>query len=333
MDMAKIIVGIILLSSIISMLASSGLRNKYSFSLLAIMAESLCVGGVMLINGNYWGCIPILLGCSLMSGFRIIQGSNPRKIGILTFLGKRVENTKVEGLTLIFEPIIGLVEFENQLRDLDFEIKNVRSCDGVRLEGGTSLTIRIDTNNIGQFDDAGGFDGIYKILDDNIPSWLQAIANERNASGATFRNWEWFEMNRNELRQILRAVLEGEYEPMKDDENKYLNAKNLGFIIEKCDTNLSPKDKKIIEADEDSQVEKLQRKAEEEETATINQQTLIRYQLYKDNAKPGEQIPTLKECRDEVMFERLSKDKKVTITQGGRIVNLGSVGNTDKGGK
>jgi hypothetical protein len=40
----------------------------------------------------------------------------------------------------------------------------------------------------------------------------------------------------------------------------------------------------------------------------------------------------MNKLREEIVFERLAKDKRVTIVQGGRNVNLNSIGNTNQQG-
>ena len=293
------------------------------------MDALLCIGGAKVYLGNMWGVAYVLAGAFFVLGFRVIQGSDPRKIGLILFLGNRTRYT-AESLTLLlnwlpFFEIIDIVEFDTQMSDLDFEVETLRSCDGVRMKGKVSLGIKPDEDYLAEFDDAKGVVGIKSQLEESIVSWLQDIAEKPN------HTWKWLETHSVDIQRILRAKLEGEDENDTRDNDLLVNAKGLGFKIVKLSVKFTPVNPAVITADEDSQIEELQRGPELSETSTINMQAKARLEMYlAGRLSPDEKIPTLAECRDQIMFERLAKDKKVQIVQGGRTVNLNKVGNTDK---
>jgi uncharacterized protein (UPF0210 family) len=139
------------------------------------------------------------------------------------------------------------------------------------------------------------------------------------------------EDNNSQVSMELKALLEN-----TDEQNIPGGITTLGVDIVRLRVILRPLSDKIVEADQDYIVEMLERKAEETDTETINKQIAKRLEAYKvwagtDPAKIS-QIPSMNKLREEIVFERLAKDKRVTIVQGGRNVNLNSIGNTNQQG-
>ena len=268
-------------------------------------------------------------------GYKELSGSQPREMGIITLYGKRTL-ARVEGLTLLLDwlpmNLIGVSIFNMQIDDRDSVItpeKSIRCIDGVRMIGVVSMALQANGTNLDKFDDAKSMDGIFKITDDMCPSWLKDIAQTSGGPTAPVRTYQWMEDQNIEVAKQLRLRLE-------DPNNSLGGIANLGVTIRKLEVILRPLSDDIIKADQDQVVEVLERKAEEADTQTINKQVVLRLKAYEDwagnDAAKIKLIPTWNKLREEVVFERLAKDKKVTIIQGGRNVNLNTVGNTNQGG-
>ena len=301
------------------------MNNKYSLTLFFIQLLCLLVGSVMLICYNLWGLIPFIWGGLMFLGYKELSGSQPREMGIITLYGKRT-SARVEGLILLLDwlpmNIIGVSIFNMQIDDRDSVItpeKSIRCADGVRMIGVVSMALQANGANLDRLDDAKGMDGIFKITDDMCPSWLKDIAKTPG------RTYQFMEDQNIEVAKQLRTRLE-------DPNNSLGGIANLGVTIRKLEVILRPLSDDIIKADQDQVVEVLERKAEEADTETINNQVLKRLKAYEvwagNDAAKIKLIPTWKQLREEVVFERLAKDKKVTIIQGGRNVNLNTVGST-----
>lgn len=322
-----IIASVIAILSLLLIASSKGMRNTFSFGILMIIDLLIFIGSVMVYRGDLLGTVPILVAGMFMLGFKVIQGANPRKVGIVTFFGSRTSQT-AEGLTLLCNwpvDIVGISEYSTQLEDLDFPIENIRSSDGVRLGGIVSLGIVPDEKTMDKFDDAKGFVGIKKQLDEIILSWLQQLANDKD------HNWKWFEANTIVIQKMLTDHLNG---IGVTDDDSLVNAKELGFKIKKLSVKLKPLSSRVIEADEDVVVEQLERMAEIEDTKTVNEQAHIRFEMYEEWQKshPGK-IPTLAQCRDEILRERLVKKGKVEAIESGKgskTFNVNPVGGGKK---
>ena len=239
-------------------------------------------------------------------GYKELSGSQPREMGIITLYGKRT-SARVEGLILLLDwlpmNIIGVSIFNMQIDDRDSVItpeKSIRCADGVRMIGVVSMALQANGANM-------------------CPSWLKDIAKTPG------RTYQFMEDQNIEVAKQLRTRLE-------DPNNSLGGIANLGVTIRKLEVILRPLSDDIIKADQDQVVEVLERKAEEADTETINNQVLKRLKAYEvwagNDAAKIKLIPTWKQLREEVVFERLAKDKKVTIIQGGRNVNLNTVGST-----
>lgn len=320
-----ILASIIAIVSASLMLSSKGMRNTYSLALLMIIDLLIFIGGMMVLQGDFWGIALVSLAGPFMMGFKVIQGANPRKVGIITFFGRRTSQV-AEGLTLLCNwplDIIGVSEHEIKLFNISMEIKSIRSYDGVRLEIPFSLSIKPDINKLDKWEDAGGDSGVTSILKGVVPSWIQQIITDEKCG------WKWIEQHNKDLQRLLCKRLEGNMPTPAGttgsfDDNSLINTEEMGFEI--ANVSMEPKviNPDVVKADEDIQIEELQREAEVADTKTINKQAQDRFDMYKKWAEdnPGIEIPTLAECRDQVMYERLAKDKKITIAQGGHKVNL-----------
>lgn len=305
----------------------SGLLNPYSASLLSLMTVLIGIGGVSLFNGHPFGFIPLVLGGLMTLGFKTISGSEPREMGLVTFLGKRTDIT-VEGLTLLLSifgvEIIGVATFNMQQEDMDFPIESIRASDKVRMKGSVSISLVPDEGHLGKFDDAKQMKGIKALIDDMLPVWIATYATGDAAAGIPGKTHAELETNPKEIGRFLVEKLSN-ISPSDGDLN---DLEGLGVKIRKMSVKLKPINEDLIKAGEDSVVEMLQRDAEIKDTETINKQTAMRHALYKATM-PADKVPSVAACREEVMFERLAKDKKVTIIQGGKNVNLNTVGKTD----
>jgi len=289
----------------------NGLTNQYSASILSAMLILLTIGLATLFSGNYWGFIPFVIGMLLTKGFRTLSGSNPREIGLITFLGKRTTVT-VEGLTLLLDwlpiEIVGVAVFNMQQEDKDFPIENIRSSDNVRMKGTVSISFVPDVGHLDKFDDAKQMEGVKALIDDMLPVWLQKLA--RGTEANENHDYTWLESHPREMGEYLRNKLENT-DPHDRDA---VDIANLGVTIIKFSAKLTPSSAKIIATDEDITVEALQRKAELADSETVDLQAEQRHDRYV--VRMGAAAPTLKECRDEIIDERLMKEGKVTYTRG-----------------
>lgn len=306
--------------------ALKGLANPWSFVLLMVFMTSTFVGLNLLYRGIRPGTAvaSLILAGIIASGFRILKPA-PREVGVISVLGNRT-NSVVEGITLLLEPfgieIIGATIFIIKTFDHDFPVESVRCADGVRVKGKVSLSWAPDESSaekLWQYYDIGMDQGFIGQADDIIVIGSQEIVAK------TGRTYKWAEIYVNQIGVELRQIIEQACPRIDGNEND--DMRGFGIVINKLQPKFTPINANIITADEDIAIEERQRAAELLETETINQQARARKELYTKQGLPDVSI---QKCRDEIMFERLAKDEKVTITQGGRIVNLGSVGNTDK---
>ncbi len=296
----------------------SGLTNKYSASLLAITALLILTGGILIFHQYYWGFVPFLLGMIMLQGFKELSASNPRQMGLITFFGKRTK-VKVEGLTFLLDwfyiEIVGVAIFDMPQADKEYKIENIRCCDGVRMEGTLSVSTYADENNLDKFDDAKRMEGVQSQLGDLSIPWIQKIASNPKALDGSKNDYKWMESHSKEISDKLRDELE-------NGQGNLVDLENLGVKIKKLALKLKPISKKITDADEDYVAEMLKRRAEEQDTETVNRQVAIRYKMYLDewttNGKSG-QRPTLERCRKEVFNERLAKAGKFNknVNKGG----------------
>jgi hypothetical protein len=291
----------------------------------------------MLIQQNWYGLIPFIWGGLMFLGYKELSGSQPREEAIIMLFGRRTK-TRVRGLILILDwlpiDIISVSVFNMQIDDRDIEItaeKSIRAADGVRMIGRTSIALQARSVDLDKFDDAKSMDGIFAVLDEMVPTCLKSIAKTENINEPKERGYKWMEDNNSQVSMELKALLEN-----TDEQNIPGGITTLGVDIVRLRVILRPLSDKIVEADQDYIVEMLERKAEETDTETINKQIAKRLEAYKvwagtDPAKIS-QIPSMNKLREEIVFERLAKDKRVTIVQGGRNVNLNSIGNTNQQG-
>ncbi len=281
-----------------------GFNNPFCQALLITMLALIIIGAYMLYKGDLIGFIPLMAGLAMTKGLKELSPANPRKMGLITFFGKRQDDSPpVSGLILtlnIFIEIVGVVEFDMRKRDNPIPIKSLRCYNGVRVGGKVSISLTPNPMDLGMYDDAGQMDGAYKQLDDLITTSLQKIATQ---SGHTSK---WMESNPDEIRQLLKA----------DITNMLNNGIKLGVIIENLQVDLIPINTDFIKADEKVAIEGLERKSQSLDTATVNKQALIRFKMYLDERRIRKEhglelgpCPTLQECRDEIFKERLAEAK------------------------
>ena len=328
----------------------SGLANLYSFSLLLILSLSLAVGITLLLNDQFlFGMISIVPAGLVASGFRILSPGEekdgeeiPREVGMITVLGHRTY-CMVHGLTLVCDQfgfdLIGLTVFQIKKEDLKITVPSARCQDGVRVKGEISLSVVPDDNDdpvckanakigakkLWDWHDIGRVKGYKDQIEEICITGLQDILQEPPENNEPIRDFRWVESHPTKIACDLMKKIESWRPP--SDGNSLDDTRGLGGKIVKIQVPLTPINQTVITADEDKAVELLQREAELRDTETINRQIQARVEFYTVQGLPNVDV---KKCRDEIMFERLSKDKKVNIVQGGRLVNLGSVGNTDK---
>lgn len=328
-----------------------GLLNPYSGGLLLLMITSLALGGLALFNGwLMWGLLILIPGGLIASGFRILspgEGDQPRQVGLITVLGQRTQY-KVEGLTLACDQLgfnlVGITIIRIKKFEKAFPIKSVRCFDNIRLEGLVSLSVvpdeKDDDERVPKADrqtgadklwdwfDIGSEEGYFNQVNDILVVGLQEIVGGDDLEGTERqedRTYKWAETHPTAIQYKLLKRIKA-HRPTGDND-ELDDTRGLGGKIKKIQVTLTPINKKVVEADEDRVIEELQQVSELKETETINKQVLARFKLYTDG---GLSDVSMKACRDEIMFERLAKDKKVTIVQGGQLVNLSSVDSTDR---
>ncbi len=328
----------------------SGLANPYSFLLLTLLILFTGVGITLLSFGFLlWGMVSLVPAGLIASGFRILSPGEekdgkkiPRQVGVITVLGQR-RYIKVEGLTLVCDQfgfdLIGLTVFEIKKEDFPVPVPNVRCQDGVRVKGEISMSVVADDSDdaadkqngktgaqkLWDWHDIGRIEGYKNQVEEIAITGLQDILQAEVPTGEAKRDFKWVESHPSQISLELMKKIQSWRPP--GDNNSLDDTWGLGGKILKIQVPLTPINAKVITADEDKAIELLQREAELKDTSTINRQVLERIKFYTKQGLPNVDA---KKCRDEVMFERLAKDKKVTISQGGRLVNLRSVGNTDK---
>ena len=91
----------------------------------------LCVGGLLIYNGNFWtGVFPFMIGFLMFKGFKQPEAT-PRRVWLLTFLGQKTD-TIVDTLTLVLDwipvPLVGYVEFNMMQGDRDFPVQQPLKC-------------------------------------------------------------------------------------------------------------------------------------------------------------------------------------------------------------
>lgn len=309
------------------------MRNKYSLVLLGIMMLLLLVGCLALFFLEFIGVIPLVLGVFMLRGFKVISAGDPRKAGLITFLGKRQDDTPVEGLVLLLDylpiEIVGVIEFEMRKEDREIPIESIRCADNIRMGGKVSISMSPDIKFLGKFDDAGKMNGVFKQVDDQIITGLQEIARKNNH--------EWMEDNTLAIgHQLMERINKFTYNARKRndphiEERDLADMCGLGIEINKLQVKLKPNSPEIIKASESRVLEELDRKGQEYDTETINKQVRVRYEMYLeqwilDNSSgqiPTTPRPTLENCRKEIFDERLDKHDKYTkmVNEGGVNVN------------
>jgi hypothetical protein len=320
-----------------------GLANPYSAVLLVIMLMVFAVGTILLFNSQLLGFVVFAIGAVMASGFRILSPS-PREIGLITFLGQKTD-WKVEGLTLLLDQLgidlIGVVVFKMRKTEKKFPITSIRCNDGVRMKGEVAISIMPDdeddehktgTEKLRDFDDIGHEEGFFDQIEQILTTALQSIVEDGITNPATGEvvvkkkdcTYRWVETHPTAIAaELLRRIKANR---PQGDTDELDDSRGLGAKFLKIQVPLTPINKAVINADEDATVERLQRKAEVRDTLTINKQVKERMKMYERMGVPN---PNPVDCRQEIVFERLAKDKKVDIVQGGRNVNVRSVGNTD----
>lgn len=306
-----------------------GMANLCSIILLVLMLAFLGIGIGELYEGDNWGWLTLTIGTSILISFRKLSPA-PREVGVLTVLGVRT-NIMVEGITLVWDPfgieIVGLQRFVIKQYTKEFPVDSARCSDGVRVRGKAAISFFPDCSSastLWQYYDAGESEGVFEQIDEIVVVGIQEIVD--GADDGVGRTYRWVETHPTKIAAELLVRIRS-HRPISDSD-ELDDTRGLGIRIKKLQAPLTPINAEVIKADEDKVVELLQREAELRDTETVNKQAMSRKKMYEDQ---GLTDVNIKACREEIMFERLSKDKKVNIVQGGRLVNLGTVGNTDKG--
>lgn len=306
------------------------MNNKYSLGLLAIMAISLCVGAMMLYTGNIIGIVPLCWGALMLKGFKQLSPSNPKECGLITLFGNRTKTT-VSGTTFILDwlpfDVVGVVVFDMRQEDMDFDVESIRCSDGVRVGGKKAISASIipDIKNLAKFDDAKRMKGIREQFDETFIALLQEIAREEG------HGYRWMESHSEEIARELRRKLcsrlgdSSRQEDAEPSDESITNIAGFGVKIKKLRVKLTPVNKKIIEADESQVFEELDARGQLIDTRTINRQTEERYKIYFDEWIDGGRIgdpPSRKECRAEIMDERLAKNREYKKIVNPRGINV-----------
>lgn len=308
------------------------MTNIYCSTLLILMIGQIVAGVYLSFQGNALGILFLIGGMLLTKGFKTIQNTNPKKIGLLTVLGKRRDDLPpVQGLVLLLDwlpvEVIGVIEYEMQTVNQIVDIDNIRCHDGIRVNGRVSISIHPDKNNLADFDDAGRMDGVLRHIKEQLTSGLQEIAKLPG------HNFEWMESNSYEIGKELadRIFMKGTINNLSssaDNHDNIANARGLGIIIDKLQVKLVPISTKLIQADEGVAISKLDTTTQTQYTQMINELSMARYNLYmeewRNNGCPEGLMPTVAACRKEIFDEQLGRNDRYQkyVNEGGiNIIN------------
>lgn len=307
-----------------------GMMNPYSLGLLTIIILSLVFGLLMLFVGSWWG-LPVLIPAALLSsGFRILspgKDGNPREVGLLSFLGNRLDYV-VEGLTLVCDQfgfdLVGLTTIQVKKFEFEFRVESVRCAGGVRVGGPIKLSVIPDVSTA-----QSGWD--WYDIGQSVGFCQQAeqiadVGTQQIVACSDDRTYKWVESHPVQIAlELLQRIVKIKPlgggtdasivgRPEDSDEDESDDTRGLGCKIAKLQVSLKPLDPKVVTADEDREVELAQRLAETEDTKTINGQVQERIDFYKRNGLPN---PDPVMCRAEVVYERAMKYGIVKVVSGG----------------
>jgi hypothetical protein len=302
------------------------MKNKYSLGILLVMLALLLMGATMAASSNWWGMLPFLLGAYLAMGFRILKDS-PRQAGLISVLGKKT-STKVEGLTLVFEPfgwrVISVVIFEIRKIDIpNFEVKNIRCSDGVIVSGIVDMQVMIDTSTgeqLKSFDDIGGAEGLTVLLPGMFETALQEVAaGIQGDQNNPPRDSDYMVKQVALVRQSVLAKLKLEEKRKKNqvlDLDRTDDCRETGCYAFKCVINLT-KPANVQSAEQMSAV-----------TRAMNARIEARMELYKSyRTNPSDPLPSVAEVRKELVGEDVGDKGLYQIIEGGNLVNFTGTGN------
>ena len=312
----------------------------------------LCVGGLLIYNGNFWtGVFPFMIGFLMFKGFKQPEAT-PRRVWLLTFLGQKTD-TIVDTLTLVLDwipvPLVGYVEFNMMQVDRDFPVKKPIKCTNGYVNGSLSVSFKPDEDDdqpyvsdwrsgaekLHDFDNAGGTTEIKLIenqLDDILTVWVQHFARNQTT--------EWMEEYGLELGNLLLPCIMGRMDidelrqhiptPFSDtsimdsiDELRNTDiddTRELGIDIVKFQINLKASDA-VIDARNNQGVEEANRRSELHNARTMNQKIAERTRLFREGVKDENGL---------VIIPPDALDKQPTMAEINRILILEDIEEREK---
>ncbi len=221
---------------------------------------------------------------------RILEDS-PRTVGVISFLGKRTPYTQ-EGLVFLLKPIVDVIEFPIKIEEKPYELKSVQ-CKVGAIEGKFEVGIKPDASSgttLGEFDDAGRYDGALKLIDDAIRAALQETVADRTVDEVVRRQ-----------HQLQGDVLAKACGRIRGDSNETNDLRGLGFVITKFNLSLI-KDKKTIEAE--------QKALSADALASRVLARIAAIKKMNEGVEPSKQqpIPSFEQARKDILEEQRTDD-------------------------
>jgi hypothetical protein len=257
----------------------------------------LFAGGVVLaLSGSLLGVAIGVVGLIMLAKGLKDHRADPPTIGLLTSWNRplRPPNT-VRGTVLLanyFPFYLDTIEIEMPLRHEDFAVHNVLSCDRISMSGEVSVTVKPDETRLIDYVAAGKMDGV-----------MQNIRNVVAVETAKFcrdKPWQAIQQTSADFEQLLKTEIE---------------TKPFGVLIEKLQVRLSAPQSVLGDAAQEAR-QLLQRRGELTEYQTYLIAAQERLEGIKQQAQPGERIPTLAEIIEQIKHERLIRDGKVVRVDG-----------------
>ncbi|MBU1292101.1 hypothetical protein KKH07_01250 [Patescibacteria group bacterium] len=212
--------------------------------LILVSAFGIMITGADLSFVNLrWLIIFWLALIFMLMGLRIVKAEPPHK-AIVTFLGKRTDESKNEGLTWIIPLLEGLIHVNVEKKNQDLGILSIRTPDMALLNVPVSLTWTPNQNNLIEYLDSGGEEGVKNILRDitieRIRNWamhpvegpqnyLQAFASKEEAINTIIKSVAGKELEKipsSIPTSILFDYFNEPQIPPRDDTRKSIGGEN-----------------------------------------------------------------------------------------------------------
>jgi len=218
-----------------------------------------------------WGVIFFLAAVSgvLFQGFTRLP-ADPPTYGVLTFLGSRKNVVMKEGWYFfpLYNALFGIIPVDMTKKNFDLAPSGVRTPkDMARLESSVSLTFSPDPDNLIEYLNTGGENGVKAILSDMIEEAMRVFAGKEGEKPETWE--EAVKMPDEFLVYVIKRILNEENEEVIREHCHSLRSgkstvclRSLGIILNKLNiVSLEPPED-LQNAAQKAAIEERERKAD-----------------------------------------------------------------------